>query len=122
MNNYSISDISEIVKISQHTLRYYEKIGLLTGVERNSKGRRSYSENDVNLLNFINCLRSTGMPIKQIKSYLDFMRMGDATIQERKRILSCHLEFMKKQVKNFENCCKILEYKMENYEKIEAEF
>ncbi len=67
---YLISDVANLTKLSSHTLRYYEKEGLITNVKRDNNGLRVYDDNDIELINIITCLKDTGMKISDIKAYL----------------------------------------------------
>ena len=90
---YSIGQAAQKTGLTTHTLRYYEKEGLLPFVRKNSAGLRVFSDNDINWLNIIECLKATGMPLKGIKQYIDWFREGDATLPQR-------LEMFKQQEKN----------------------
>ncbi len=81
--NYSIGELSALTGISNYTLRYYEKEGLLYDVHRNEKGIRIYTEKDIDLLNIITCLKETGMSISDIKNYCSMCKEGNATLNER---------------------------------------
>ena len=78
-----IKTISKITGLSAHTLRYYEKIGLLLNIERDSKGYRDYSEKDVVWIEFIKRLKATNMPLNEIKKFAVLRSKGDSTIQNR---------------------------------------
>jgi DNA-binding transcriptional MerR regulator len=72
------------------TLRYYERIGLLDSVERNAGGRRVFTDDDLNWLGILRCLRDTGMPIARMLRYAELARGGDATFDERAELLEEH--------------------------------
>lgn len=80
-----------MVNLKPHTLRYYESIGLIKTIRRNSAGKRTYNEADLKWLEFIIRLRSTGMPISKMVEYTRLRNMGNETITERKNILIDHL-------------------------------
>jgi DNA-binding transcriptional MerR regulator len=86
-----ISKAAVLAKVKPHTLRYYENIGLIKKIKRNSSGQRVYSEADMRWLEFINRLRATGMTISKMKEYARLRAIGDETIRERKSILEEHL-------------------------------
>ena len=75
---------------SVDTLRYYERIGLLDGIERNASGQRVFSDDDLAWLEVLRCLRDTGMPIARMQRYADLARMGDQTFAERAALLEEH--------------------------------
>lgn len=79
----TISAAAEKMSLTTHTIRYYDKEGLLPFVERTESGIRYFSENDLESLEIINCLKATGMPIKEIKAFMDWCIEGDSTLKER---------------------------------------
>ena len=89
---YSIQDVSEKTGLSAHTLRYYEKEGLLTGVERSRGGFRQYTDGDLERLGLICCLKNTGMPIREIARFAQLANEGDSTLPERLEMLKKHRE------------------------------
>lgn len=83
MSTYSISEVAKELNLTTYTLRYYDKEGLLPFVERTPNGTRLFRESDIGALRIIECLKSTGMPIKEIKSFIDWCQDGDSTLQQR---------------------------------------
>ncbi|MBQ9235205.1 MAG: MerR family transcriptional regulator [Alphaproteobacteria bacterium] len=83
---YSIGQVAQLTGLSTHTLRYYDKYGLLPKVQKNSAGLRRFTEDDLNLLNLIECLKSTGLKLKDIRHYIDLMQQGERTLSERYQI------------------------------------
>ncbi|MFP3729134.1 MerR family transcriptional regulator [Priestia filamentosa] len=103
MKTYSISEVAKELNLTTYTLRYYDKEGLMPFVERTSNGTRLFKESDINALKIIECLKATGMPIKEIKDFIDWCSDGDATLQqrydmftERKAIVEAQMEELKK--------------------------
>ena len=87
----AISEVAEATGLSTHTLRYYERAGLmLTPVDRASLTHRRYSDADVTWVGFLTKLRSTGMPIAVVAEYAELVRCGDATTADRLELLSRH--------------------------------
>lgn len=82
-----ISEVSKKYDISPDTLRYYEKMGLLPNVKKNSSGIRDYSEADLGWVEFIKCMRSAGLSIEVLARYIELFNLGDGTREERKKIL-----------------------------------
>ena len=110
-----IAEVSKKFDLSKDTLRYYERIGLLPGVNRNS-GIRNYTEEDCNWVEFIICMRSAGLPIEVLIEYIGLFQQGDATIEARKELL---IEQRKQLISRIEDMNKTLErlnYKIERYE------
>ena len=86
----TIGQVSEQTGLSIHTLRYYEQIGLVTPVARLENGHRAYSEEDIDRIGFVLCLKAAGMPIIGIKRYLELIQQGDETVVERLTLLEAH--------------------------------
>ena len=89
---YSIQDVSIKTGLSAHTLRYYEKEGLICGVERSRGGFRQYSDEDLESLGLICCLKNTGMSLQEIARFVELTRAGDQTLKERVELLREHRE------------------------------
>ncbi|BDH63524.1 hypothetical protein MTP04_36540 [Lysinibacillus sp. PLM2] len=83
MKTYSISEVAKALNLTVYTLRYYDKEGLMPFVERTSSGIRIFKESDIDALRIIECLKATGMPIKEIKNFIDWCSKGDSTLQQR---------------------------------------
>lgn len=90
MRRYSPGQVAEQTGFSLDTLRYYERIGLLDGIERNSGGQRVFTEDDLSWLRVLRCLRETGMPIARMVRYAELVRAGEETIAERLQVLEEH--------------------------------
>ena len=89
---YSIQEVCRKTGLTTHTLRYYEKEGLLTGVARSTGGFRQYSEEDMEWLGLICCLKNTGMPLQEIARFVQLAHQGDRTLEERVELLKEHRE------------------------------
>lgn len=112
MKTYSISEAAKELHLTVYTLRYYDKEGLMPFVERTSSGARLFKESDINALKVIECLKATGMPIKEIKSFIDWCSEGDSTLQqrydmfmERKATVEAQMEELKKTMEVIEHKC-----------------
>jgi len=112
---YTIGQISDETGLSIHTLRYYEKEGILPIVGRNESGIRIYSEDNLELLRFICCLKTTGMPITQIKKFADLILQGDATIEERIEMLNNQKKSIQEQVDQLNSYKDMLDKKVDYY-------
>ncbi|MCR5295961.1 MAG: MerR family transcriptional regulator [Clostridiales bacterium] len=91
---YSIQDVSQKTGLSAHTLRYYEKEGLISGVERTAGGFRQYTDEDLERLGLICCLKNTGMSIQEIARFVRLTHEGDHTLEERVELLRAHRELV----------------------------
>ena len=89
---YSIQQVCEKTGLTAHTLRYYEKEGLLTGVARSTGGFRQYSDEDMEWLGLVCCLKNTGMPLQEIARFVQLAHQGDGTLEERVELLKDHRE------------------------------
>ena len=89
---YSIQDVSKKTGLSAHTLRYYEKEGLLSHVDRNPGGFRQYTDEDMEALGLICCLKNTGMSLQEITRFVSLTHEGDQTLKERVELLREHRE------------------------------
>jgi DNA-binding transcriptional MerR regulator len=90
MQHYSPGETAQKTGFSLDTLRYYERIGLLDGIARNTAGQRIFTEDDVAWLGILSCLRDTGMPIARMLHYAGLTRDGDETAAERVALLEEH--------------------------------
>ena len=86
---YSISQMAELFGVKPHTLRFYEKEGILTP-QRTKSGVRTYTEESKAQMELTMCLKSTGMPLKDIKRYFDLVKVGDSTLEQRLEIFTDH--------------------------------
>jgi len=91
-NGYSIGDVADATGVSVHTLRYYERIGLVDPIGRSANGRRAYD--DVNWVHMLTLLRATGMGIKDMLAFADLTRAGDHTVPARIAVLERHKRAM----------------------------
>ena len=89
---YSIAEVAEKTHLTTHTLRYYEKEGLLPFIDRSDSGNRDFKDKDLEWLELICCLKNTGMPIKKIKDYIELCLKGDNTLDVRREIFINHRE------------------------------
>lgn len=113
---YSIGKTAQITGLTAHTLRYYDKEGLLPFVERTESGSRSFKDEDLGWLNLITCLKKTGMPIKEIRHYIDLCMLGDATLQQRIEIFRKQKKMVQAQMEELNGFLETLEYKINYYE------
>ncbi|RII36072.1 MerR family transcriptional regulator [Clostridium chromiireducens] len=119
MLEFEISEVSKITKLKAHTLRYYESIGLIKDIKRNSAGKRIYTEQDLKWLEVINRLRDTGMNISKMKEYARLRHMGDDTISERKNMMENHLESINREIKKLLEAKDYVENKIKIYNEME---
>src|SRR6516225_3110564 len=116
---YTIRSMAERCGMTAHTLRYYERVGLIQPVGRAQNGHRRYTEADAAWLNFLHCMRATNMPIREMQRYASLREMGDATTEQRRQLLEEHQATIASQIAALEKAHKLLTHKIENYKKIE---
>ena len=87
---YTIAEVSSKTGLTAHTLRYYERAGLLDPPERGSNGHRRYSERDLGMLGILTRLKATGMSIQEMRRYAELCRVGTDTYDERRVLLEEH--------------------------------
>ncbi|MGH4037577.1 MAG: MerR family transcriptional regulator [Sphaerochaeta sp.] len=112
----TIKKTSERYGISEHTLRYYEKIGMIPPVTRTSSGIRDYKDEDLEWVELVICMRNAGLPVKDIVEYLRLFQMGDSTIVERLNLLLSQQKILLEQKKNIDETLNRLNYKISRYE------
>jgi DNA-binding transcriptional MerR regulator len=105
--------------MTAHTLRYYERVGLIRPVGRARNGHRRYSEADEAWLHFLHCMRATSMPIREMQRYAELREHGDSTSLERRKILEDHQAAIAAQIVELQRAHALLTHKITNYKKIE---
>ena len=114
----TIREIAAKTNMSTDTLRYYERIGLLPPVPRNAAGIRNYDEYFVSFINFIKKLKASGMSLEHIIDYIRLAEMGDATIQERKKLLAEARETLLDKINSLQLVAELADYQLRNYENL----
>lgn len=114
----TIREIAAKTNMSTDTLRYYDRIGLLPPVPRNAAGIRNYDEYFVNFINFIKKLKASGMSLEHIIDYIRLAEMGDATIQERKKLLAEARETLLDKINSLQLVAELADYQLRNYENL----
>jgi DNA-binding transcriptional MerR regulator len=112
---YSIQEAAHETGLSEHTLRYYERVGLIEPVERAENGHRRYSPGDLGWIEFLKCLRATGMPVTQMKAYADLARQGDQTVGSRLDLLEQHRCAVLRQIEELQQYLAVLDHKIDYY-------
>lgn len=113
---YTIGEMAKRLNVAPSTLRYYDKEGMLPFIERSSGGIRMFQEKDMSWLQIIECLKKTGMPIKDIKEFVDLCIEGDDTIDRRLEIISKQKKAVEKQIEESQKMLDMLNYKCWYYE------
>lgn len=114
---YTIGEVSEKMDIASSTLRYYDKEGLLPFVDRTESGIRMFKESDFEWLKLIDCLKKTGMSIKDIKQFIDWYMEGDSTLKNRSDMFHERREAVLNQIESMQKMLDIINYKCWFYDK-----
>lgn len=114
---YTVGEMAKILGVPPSTLRYYDKEGLLPFVERSSGGIRMFTEKDHEWLKVIECLKQSGLSIKDIRSFIDMAMQGDeASLKKRLALFQARREAVKKQIEDMRETLELLEFKCWYYE------
>jgi DNA-binding transcriptional MerR regulator len=111
----TIAEAAEASGVSAHTLRYYEREGILEPAGRASNGHRRYGELELEWIRFLTKLRATGMPIRQIRAYADLYRLGEGTHVQRLALLEEHRENVREQLAATERNLELIDRKIDYY-------
>ncbi len=114
--NYTISEIAEKMGLTAHTLRYYDKEGLLPFIDRSDSGIRLFQEKDLEWLAVINCLKETGMPVKEIKNFIDLCMEGNKTFKKRLNLFLIQKKKVEDQITVLNKYMEKIDYKIWYYE------
>src|ERR1044071_5475893 len=117
----TIQEVSEITGLSAHTLRYYERIGLIHPIEREENTRRCYIKDDLGWIDFLLKLRATGMSIQDMQRYARLQRQGDQTLPQRVEMLKVLKGNVERRIQELNEHLKLVNYKIEIYQEIVSE-
>src|SRR5215469_4312096 len=115
----TIRNMADRCGMTAHTLRYYERVGLIQPVGRARNGHRRYSEADAAWLHFLHCMRDTNMPIREMQRYAAMRAMGQSTLEQRRKLLEDHRAVIAGKIAALERARTLLTSKIVNYRKIE---
>lgn len=114
----NISEVAEKFDMTPATIRYYEKQGLIPPITRNSVGVRDFQEEDISWVEFIKCMRDSGLSIDSLARYSELFQQGDATLIERKKILIEEYQKLLEKQRLINGTVARLETKLENYDQM----
>ncbi|MEW1658745.1 MerR family transcriptional regulator [Streptomyces sp. NPDC093707] len=114
-DRYTISEVAQHTGLSAHTLRWYERIGLMPHVDRTHTGQRRFSNRDLDWLDLVSKLRLTGMPVADMVRYAELVREGEGTLAEREHLLTRHREDVRQRIAELEGTLDVLDYKIGIY-------
>jgi DNA-binding transcriptional MerR regulator len=115
----TIAEAAERSGLSAHTLRYYERIGLIHPVDRGTNGHRRYGRDDLEWLDLLIKLRTTGMPIRQMVEYAELVRKGQRTVARRRAMLERHRAEITARMAELEDTAAVLDRKIAMYHEME---
>lgn len=108
----NIKQVSQETQISKDTLRYWEKVGLITDVARNSSGYRDYTKQQLQQIEYVKCMRAAGISIEALLEYTRLSQQGSETLEIRKQILMAQRKQIVSQVEHFQAMLQLLDKKI----------
>ncbi|RLV08579.1 MerR family transcriptional regulator [Streptomyces griseocarneus] len=112
---YTISEVTEYTGLTAHTLRWYERIGLMPHVDRSHTGQRRYTDRDLDWLDLVGRLRLTGMPVADMVRYAQMVREGESTFAAREKLLSAHRDDVRRRIAELQSTLDVLDHKIGIY-------
>ncbi|MFC8899890.1 MerR family transcriptional regulator [Streptomyces cinereoruber] len=113
--HYTISEVAALTGLTAHTLRWYERIGLMPHVDRSHTGQRRFTTRDLDWLAFVGKLRLTGMPVADMVRYAELVRAGDHTREERRELLEATRRNVLARVTELQETLAVLDVKIAHY-------
>lgn len=111
----TIKEVSQKYNISQDTLRYYERVGMIPKVTRTASGIRDYQESDLSWVELVICMRSAGLPVEALIEYVELYQQGDQTFSARLELLQEQRRNLEEQQKQLQAAISKLDYKISRY-------
>ncbi|MFI5617566.1 MerR family transcriptional regulator [Streptomyces sp. NPDC051567] len=112
---YTISEVAARTGLTQHTLRWYERIGLMPHVDRSHSGQRRFSERDLDWLAFVGKLRATGMSVADMVRYAELVREGEHTVAQRRELLERTRHDVRARITELNDALAVLDHKIGMY-------
>ncbi|WP_411105364.1 MerR family transcriptional regulator [Streptomyces sp. cmx-4-9] len=112
---YTISEVEARTGLTQHTLRWYERIGLMPQVDRSHSGQRRFTDQDLDWLGFVGKLRATGMSVADMVRYAELVRAGGHTVEERRALLEQTRREVRARLSELTDALAVLDYKIDTY-------
>jgi DNA-binding transcriptional MerR regulator len=114
-DQYTISEVADFTGLTAHTLRWYERIGLMPHVDRSHTGQRRFTNRDLDWLGFVGKLRLTGMPVADMVRYAELVRAGEHTYAERKALLEATRLDVRRRIAELQDTLTVLDSKINSY-------
>lgn len=118
-SHLSIAEVTRRTGLTAHTLRYYERIGLIAPVRRLEGGQRRYAASDMEWIEFLLRLRTTRMPIGMMQAFATLRAAGDVTVSDRRQMLEAHLEQVQNDMQAMQQAVLALQAKITHYRGVE---
>ncbi len=113
--NYSIGQVAEKFDLSIHTLRYYEKEGLLPAIKRTGSGIRQFDDQSIEDLRLVECLKKTGMPLRDIRTFQEWTEEGESSLTKRKELFEERKQVVLKQIQELQSVMDLVDFKIWYY-------
>lgn len=121
-NTYTVQEAAIQTGLSEHTLRYYERVNLIPHVQRDDSSKhRRYTAENLRGIEFLKRMRATGMPIGEMQRYVALYQQGDDTVEERLAMLEAHQQRVREQIAELQSHLAVIEFKIENYKCLGSE-
>ena len=117
--NLTIQQVAQATGVSKHTLRYYERIGLILDVPRSKSGHRLYGAKYIEWISFLKHLKKTGMPLAHMQKFAELRRKGKSTAKQRREMLQAHRQTVEKQIAALSDCLSVIDSKIERHRRTE---
>ncbi|MER5743925.1 MerR family transcriptional regulator [Streptomyces sp. NPDC059913] len=114
-DRYTISEVAALTGLTAHTLRWYERIGLMPHVDRSHTGQRRFTNRDLDWLAFVGKLRMTGMPVADMVRYAELLREGEHTFEERQELLEATRRDVRTRIAELQDTLAVLDHKIDFY-------
>ncbi|MCL2553944.1 MAG: MerR family transcriptional regulator [Actinomycetia bacterium] len=114
-DRYTISEVADLTGLSAHTLRWYERIGLMPHVDRSHTGQRRFTNRDLDWLDLVGKLRLTGMPVADMVRYAELVREGDHTFPQRQALLESTRTDVLQRIAELQDTVTVLDHKISTY-------
>lgn len=115
---YTVKQVSERTNMPISTLRYYDKEGLTPQIKKTASGVRRYTQEDICWIELIGCLKNSGMPLEEIRKFMELCLLGESAAEDRKEVLLKQRERLACQLEQLQCSLNLIDYKLEHYREI----
>lgn len=114
----SIREAAELTGLTEDTIRYYERIGLLPYADRKPNGHRHYSKDQILGIRFLMRLKATGMTLEEMRRYLELTRQGDSSLSERYALLEAHNDRIAREIARLQETQNVIQFKLSHFREL----